>query len=277
MTPPSRRTTIWLAVLALAAVLVPFQVWHETWFGRQLTDDDLTEYLAEREKPRRIQHALSQISDRLSRGESIPDDWRTRLVDLADHDEPKIRTTTAWVLGQDNTSETFHQTLLRMLQDEDLMVRRNAALSLVRFQDASGRPELVQMLRPHPFRAPKSGIIVTLAEQGQEMWSGALLARIALVAGGQIEVRTPFAGRIYRTSVSEGADVAGGDLLVSVAPDAGQVWEALRALYLVGELEDLPDVERYEQGVADMPARIQRQAAMTAKAIRTRSEQSSIR
>jgi hypothetical protein len=46
----------------------------------------------------------------------------------------------------------------------------------------------------------------------------------------------------------------------------------LRALFLVGEAEDLPEVERYAQGVAGMPDQVKQQAAQTAKAIRSRSE-----
>ena len=56
-----------------------------------------------------------------------------------------------------------------------------------------------------------------------------------------------------------------------LAPRAKQVWEALRALYLVGRAEDLAEVERYVRAeVTDMHEEIQQQASVTAAEIRRR-------
>src|SRR5205807_10391526 len=52
-------TTGWLIVL------MPFLFWWNTWFGRHLSDQQLTEYLHDEKKPRHIQQALVQMSDRL--------------------------------------------------------------------------------------------------------------------------------------------------------------------------------------------------------------------
>ena len=76
-------------------------------------------------------------------------------------------------------------------------------------------------------------------------------------------------------SAREGAHVAANDPVLTIAPDPDFVYEALRGLLFVGNEEDLPDVERYAQGVAGMPERIKIQAAETAKAIRSRSKQQS--
>jgi HEAT repeat protein len=51
-------------------------------------------------------------------------------------------------MGQDSTSALFHHTLLQMLRDDEVLVRRNAALSLVRFGDDEGLNELRAMLAP---------------------------------------------------------------------------------------------------------------------------------
>ncbi len=53
-------TTGWLIVL------MPFLFWWNTWFGRHLSDQQLTEYLHDDKKPRHIQHALVQMGDRMS-------------------------------------------------------------------------------------------------------------------------------------------------------------------------------------------------------------------
>jgi pyruvate/2-oxoglutarate dehydrogenase complex dihydrolipoamide acyltransferase (E2) component len=64
------------------------------------------------------------------------------------------------------------------LRDPEPLVRRNAALQLVRFGDASGRPELRAMLQPFEAKSPINGTIVSILPVGSELRAGALLARI---------------------------------------------------------------------------------------------------
>jgi hypothetical protein len=68
-----------------------------------------------------------------------------------------------------------------------------------------------------------------------------------------------------------GGRVAAGDRLAVIAPGTDQVWEALRALYLVGTVDDLPQVTPYERESPDLPQRIAQQARETEKAIRGRA------
>lgn len=267
------RGTLVLAVLSVACVIVPFMVWRETWFGRSLSPDELGRYLRDSARPRRIQHALSVIADGIMKGDTTVRQWYPDVAVLAGHPATPIRTTAAWVMGQDNTSELFHRGLLKLLEDPELMVRRNAALALVRFGDASGREEIVQMLRPHTVRARRPGKVSHELTLGQEVGTATLLAHVRTEAGEDVEVRSPLPGRVAQVLAPNGAVLQTGAPLVSIAPEATQVWEALRGLYLVGCSEDLPDVERYESGVSDMPDQIGSQAVLTAQAIRTRSEQ----
>jgi len=64
--------------------------------------------------------------------------------------------------------------------------------------------------------------------------------------------------------------VSAGDPLVEQAPDKNHVWEALRALYLVGNASDLEAVERFTRPIAGMPEVVARQAENTREAIRNR-------
>src|ERR1700729_614035 len=54
-----------ILVLTFAFVLMPFLLWYMTTFTRPLSDADLGVYFADSEHPRRAQHALSQIADRM--------------------------------------------------------------------------------------------------------------------------------------------------------------------------------------------------------------------
>ena len=64
-----------------------------------------------------------------------------------------------------------------------------------------------------------------------------------------------------------------GQAVVVVAPGTEQVWEALRALFLVGREEDLPEIERFvREDVAGMHEEIRQQASRTAAEIRRRAQ-----
>ena len=180
-TQPRRPTNIWLIIVASLFIIVPFLTWYFTWFGRSLSDEKIVEYLADEKKPRNIQHALTQIESRMEKNDPAVKKFYPRILELAKSPTGEVRKTVAWVMGQDNTSEDFHRALLELLKDPEPLVRRNAALQLVRFGDASGRPELRAMLQPFEAKSPIAGTIVSILPVGSELRAGALLARIRVL------------------------------------------------------------------------------------------------
>jgi biotin carboxyl carrier protein len=265
----SVRNRVLFFVVAWAIVLLPFLFWHSTWFGRQLTDGELDQYIHDQQKPRHIQHALVQLGERVMRHDPSAARWYPDAVRLASNPVEEIRNTDAWIMGQDNTRPEFHQALLTMLNDASPMVRYNAALSLVRFGDASGRPQLVQMLNSAKVNAPQSGRVIDLAKVGEAIRQNGTVAKLE-ANGSTVEVRSPIAGRVRSFSVAQGARVQTGSELAVMDPAPEQVWEALRALYLVGQKEDVPAVIAYEKNLPNMPDRVRDQAVLTEKAILAR-------
>lgn len=268
------RWTYAILALAFLFVLMPFLFWQSTWFGRPLSDADLAKNLADREHPRKTQHALSQIADRMgSPNQAVRDaakQWYPQVAALVAHPTAEIRVTAAWVMGLDNSVGEFRSALLRLLEDPHPLVRRNAALSLVRFGDASGLREIRAMLLAYEVRAARDGTLDQRLKPGDVINPGTLLGRIK-VGEEEIEVRAQVPGTLERWMVAEGASVKAGDSTASVSPSQEMVWEGLRAMFLVGTAEDLPEVERYARGVAGMPDIIRQQAELTARAIRSRS------
>ena len=65
--------------------------------------------------------------------------------------------------------------------------------------------------------------------------------------------------------------IANGSEIAVVDPATEQVWEALRALYLIGQVDDLPAIRPYERDVPDVSNDVRQQAMETEKAIRTRT------
>lgn len=252
-------------------VLMPFLFWWSTWFGRHLSDQQMTQYLHDDKKPRHIQHALVQLGDRMSHGDASAKQWYPDLVRVATSPVEEVRNTDAWVMGQDTSGAGFHETLLKMLQDASPMVRGNAALSLVRFGDATGRPQIVSLLQPQHLTASGAGRVIDSDRPGTAIHQGGLVAKIAPEdSGGTIEIRTPIPGRIHSVAQT-GADIAAGAEVAVIDPATEQVWEALRALYLVGQPEDLPAIRIYERDLPEISNDVRQQAQETEKAIATRA------
>jgi hypothetical protein len=197
--------------------------------------------------------------------------WYSDLLRLAGYSVEEVRNTDAWVMGQDTSGAGFHEALRKMLSDSSPMVRGNAALSLVRFGDAAGRPQIVELLQPARVMAPAAGRVVDADRPGTAIHQGGLLAKVAVTGSAQLaELRSPIPGRI-RSVDQPGAIVNAGSEVAVVDPASEQVWEALRALYLVGQADDLAAVRPYERDLPDISNDVRQQAAETEKAIRGRS------
>lgn len=87
-----------------------------------------------------------------------------------------------------------------------------------------------------------------------------------------IEVRSPIGGRVHQVSFSRGMSVTQGAELAVVNPAEDQVWEALRALYLVGQPEDLSAIRTYRRDLPDISDRVRQQAVLTENAILERAK-----
>jgi hypothetical protein len=266
----SRTQKLLFFVTAWLICLMPFLFWWNTWFGRKLSDQQLTEYLHDTKKPRHIQQALVQVGERITHHDATAKQWYPQLVELAAAPLEEVRNTDAWIMGQDPSGAGFHQALLTMLADPSQIVRGNAALSLVRFGDASGRPQIVALLAPAKITSPQSGRIVDSDRLGTAIHQGGLIAKLEYGNKQTAEIRSPIPGRI-RSVAGTGANVATDAEIAVIDPANEQVWEALRALYLIGQPDDLPSVRPYERDLADISNNVREQATETEKAIMQRN------
>jgi hypothetical protein len=262
---------LWLYGVAILMLLVPFLFWRGTWFGRALSNKEMEEYLSSQVNPRKTQHALVQISERLAKGRTEDTKrWYPAIGRLATHPTREVRALVAWLMGHDNKSEDFHRGLSILVQDSDPLVRRNAALALVRFEDTKGKAEILAMLHPYKIRAPREGTLAFRLKEDDSVNPGTLLARIQVGEKELYEVRSPLPGFFGTRLVEEGKRIAVGEEILLLSPAEEQVWEALRALYLVGQAEDLPDIERFAGRAPHMSDRIRQQALQTISAIKQR-------
>ena len=272
-----RPSNIWLIIVAALFIIVPFLTWYLTWFGRSLSDEKIGEYLADDQHPRNIQHALAQIEARMEKNDASVKKFYPRIVDLTKNSNTEVRKTVAWVMGQDNTSEDFHRALLSLLNDSEPLVRRNAALQLVRFTDAnghpdaSGRPEMRAMLQPFEAKSPIAGTIVSILPVGSEIHAGSLLARIRDASGNTQEFRAAVDGKITTPEIAkEGNAITANQTIAWLAPDHVTILSSLRALAYVGTVDDLSLVDAVPQ--IDSRSDTRSEASETAKSIQSRSK-----
>jgi len=265
---PRNRALFFLT--AWLIVLMPFLFWWNTWFGRQLSDKQIGEFLNDEKHPRHIQHALVQLGEHMGRHDPGVKPLYPELIRLAWHPVEEVRNTDAWVMGQDTSGTGFHEALLKMLEDSSPMVRGNAALSLVRFGDASGRAQIVALLQSARIIAPSSGRVTDVDKAGTPIHQGGLVAQLQ-DDRQTTDLRSPISGRIRTISVAPGTHIAAGTEIATVDPGDGQVWEALRALYLIGQTGDLPAIGPYQRELPEISDRVRQQALLTEKSIRDRA------
>ena len=149
------------------------------------------------------------------------------------------------------------------------------SLSLVSFGDSSGRPQIVSLLQPVTITAPTAGRVMDTATVGTAIHQGGLIAKLQDGDGHETrELRSPITGRVGRVrtlSTATGASLVPGTAIATVEPGEEQVWEALRALYLIGQLEDLPAIRPYQRELPEVPERLRQQAIEAERAIQERA------
>jgi hypothetical protein len=217
------RPRLILAAIAVASVIVPYLTWYQTWFGRSLSQAEVGQYLADEQHPRKIQHALTFLGERMAKSDPAARVWYPKIVQAAGNPALEIRTLAVWTMGQDNQSDMMHRALRSRLDDPELLVRRNAAMALVRFGDASGRRELAAMLRPLPILSPEGGTVSLRVQLDQIVGQGSVLARVQSPSGRTVELISPARSHVAAVHAASGARVTANDAVVSLGPDQDDV------------------------------------------------------
>jgi multidrug efflux pump subunit AcrA (membrane-fusion protein) len=208
----------------------------------------------------------------MSAGDAAAKHWYPNIIELAGHSLSELRLTAAWVMGQDADEATFQRKLLGMLDDPEPIVRRNVALSLAGFGDASGRPVLVSMLRPFTVTTPHEGMFSNRLQPGDLVERGTLLARVSRDGRDEpAEVRSPVPGVVDKRLRQDGVFVGAGDEVMLLGPSFEHVFQALRALYLVGAAEDIDDIRKFRRPREGMPQNVAQQAQLTIDEITRRT------
>ncbi len=267
---PKKAPVPVLLFVVLGLVLLVFFGWRQDWFGRELTDEQILERLDPAADPMDIQHALSQLENRLSPRFPGRERFRDRVVALKGHSAHEVRAELAWVMGRE-PAEAYHAALLELISDADPAVRLNAACSLANFNDARGRPILLQALDPVRITAPAAGTLEISVRAGDAVSTGRDLGRIVTAEDREVPLRASFNGEVREVLKAKGSTVAASDTVLVVAADPKVLLNALKALEFVGARSDLPAIGPFARGsVPDTSPEIQSQARRTLDALTRR-------
>jgi HEAT repeat protein len=267
-----RNRILFLSAMWLIALL-PFLLWRGTWFGRPLSDQQIGEYLHDT-NPTHVQHALTQLADRMQRRDESAVSWYPDVVRLASFPVEDVRATAAISMGFDPSRTDFHEALLTELKDPSPAVRANAAVALSNFGDASGHDELVRMLQPSFVVTHENASVIDVVNTGANVKQLGTVAHIR-IGGYAYTVRAPISGKVIKVNAEAGKEIAAGTQIAVLEPSADSQLQALRALYAVGEPEDLPLIEGMASN-SDAPPKVREQATLTDRSIRDRASSKGI-
>ena len=275
--PPTGRKPIYsllTMMVAVACVVLPVMFWHGTWFGRHLSDEQLATYLAATDQPRKLQHALTELTRRIDArdadgtdaGDAGLDRFYPAVAALAAHPRWPVRSTTAWVMGRDHRGAGFHDALLTLLHDPVLVVRHNAALALTNFEDDAGHDVILSMLESTPATTPAGGVLTGLLPVDAAIRVDLRIGQIDTDGHGVVDLPAPITGRIGHCFFSNGDRVAVGDVVYAIEPGELQIIQALRALGRLGRASDVGIIERVRDRASSTAAVVE-QAGATIAAI----------
>lgn len=259
-----------MGILILTAV-IGVASWYSSSFKRALTDEQIIERL-EAGEPRDIQHALSQLEERLSFRYEGRERFRAPVVALANNEHVEIRRQVAWVMGRE-PAPIYRETLTLLLADPDLGVRNNAACSLSNFYDPLARPVLLKGLEAFDILAEADGTLDLKLDVGDAASLGTGLGSIKNGEGEGIPVRTPLNGFIEALPKGKDGDVVVGDVVARISPDPQIVVNLLTALGAVATLDDVPKLQAYASGgVERMTPEVEAAAKAAIAAVKKRGK-----
>jgi biotin carboxyl carrier protein len=248
-------------------------VWRQTWFGARLEDSELIAATAPTARPRDVQHAIEEITQRFAENRPGMDRWAKALVEASRRAEDPVRIQAAWAMQFDAGREEFVARLREMTAaDASPLVRRNAACSLAKSGDAAALPVLREMLRTTNVVAPDAGVVSSVPGVGAPVAENGAVARVRRDDGSDIDVRTPVPGIVVERVAKDGARVAAGDAIVALAPNARHALNAAAALALVGTKDDVDLLLTACAPQSEYPDDVKAAARAAVDAIRARSK-----
>jgi hypothetical protein len=140
---PHRTATMLVFVISWIAVVGGFYGWRMLHASKA----DLGTRIQDMSDPKAQQDATIELATRMKQHDPEAKRWYPTLLTMARAQSKELRGISAWVMANDPKNEEFHQELQKLTSDAAPSVRANAGVSLIKFNDPSGRQTIVDMLQ----------------------------------------------------------------------------------------------------------------------------------
>jgi hypothetical protein len=255
-----------LGIMALLLGVGLFMLWSGS-FRRNLDDATLEKYLRPDASDMETHHAMEELSRRAQRDEESRKRFYPAVIALASSPSAPKRQTVAWAMGEDPKEPAFREALEKLVGDPDPRVAHNAALALAVHRSDAGRPVLLAMLKPATVTAPEDGILRPRVKVGE---TPALQSEIAVIETprGKLPVQPPVPGRVLSIG-ADGARVARGETIATLAAAQSHAYQALRALTIpgIGRPEDAAVIASFLEATPDLEKQVREQANRALRAV----------
>lgn len=258
-----RAVYIFLAL----TMLVVFLSWRGCWYGTPMSDASIEKELASSTDLKELHRALSQITNRLAEHDESAEKFIPGVINAARHKDDVIRRTAAWALGEARKKPEVIPPLIVLLGDDNVLVRGQAAIALANHNRGDGRPQLLELLTDLPVLSPADGTVEQVLRSGEPVRIGIRVAQVKSKDGKTFEVTAPIDGRVLKRKSASSKTVKVGDSILEISPSAVQLDNALAALDLVGQKDDIPSIRRLLESNTDLTAETRRRAEAVAKHI----------
>ena len=245
MADSSPRSIIVIFVTILVIIGI---TWRGCWYGAPLSDKQITSFLSGEGSLNDMQKALAQVEKKIQEHPGSAKSFYPLVANLVIHEAPKIRSTTAWVMGMDPKHEPFGVGLRTLLRDQEPLVQRNAALGLVRRGSDDGLDIVRSMLADYVVRAPAGGDLVAVLSRKETVRVGTKLARIREDNGTATDIASPLDGTVRKVEALIGKRIEEGAEVLRIAPTDPEIANAVAALRFIGTMEDIALVQRVLNG-----------------------------
>lgn len=248
-----------ITFMLMATLVMIALVWRGCWYGAPMSDSEISAALQGDSGEQETQRALSQVVTQIENNDEGHRSFFPAILALESHKTLQIRATVAWVMGRAKEHKPFTAALLRMVQDDEVLVRQNAALALAKLKRTEGRDIIIGMLLPSVVRASHDGEVTQLVRADEPIRAGMRVARIKGSDGTETDLHSPIDGKIKRADVALDEQVVSGDSIILVQPTNAQFYQALRGLMVVGEQGDLEAINQFLEQTGSLSEEVQLQ------------------
>ncbi len=141
--------------------------------------------------------------------------------------------------------------LRNLLEQDDVEVRRMAAIRLAHANDATGRGTLIASLYPQTIFATGTGNLQPIIVPGKSVRIGETIATLT----GE-NILSPINGKVLRYYQSDEGSFKPGQRVAAILPKEDAVRDVIQAIALIGKASDAEELEEFAKSYPKFAAEV---------------------